>query len=877
MVREFMCRSNGLYFKIKGVSIVLLLLGCVLLGIGSELYYSRGNQRDSQTDKTSGKLAHTAIKDSDNKRGDVIIVDDDGGQDFETIQAAVDAANPGDIIKVWAGRYEEKVMINKTLTLIGEGLDTIINGGDFHEGATIHIAENYVNISGFNITEGSNGITIEDANYCQVVNNTFSSYCGGSHRFFAIEIISGSNNHIYYNRFYGEGDNSFSADLGNDNKWNTSTKGNYWSSLTTPDNDGNGIVDYTYGISGTAGNKDFFPLVKPIHEIFPIADAGSDIQIDQHQTAFLNSSKCWGGAFISNYTWNFTYDNKPRFLYGFSPQFQFHISGSYLIHLVVLSCFGSTTNDTTRVNVRDITTPVAYAGEDIFIDQHENAYLNASKSHDNVKIVQYVWTFYYANREIVLNDMIANFTFDISDIYTITLNVSDNNGNSAVDTLNVTVRDISPPQAEAGNNLTIREHDAVQFEATLSYDNVGICNYSWTFNYNNVVIVLYGQHAEFVFSIPGIYTILLRISDFEGNWGTDSIVVTVLDITPPIADAGNDQIIVQNNTVTFNALNSSDNTAIENYSWSFVYKNENIQLYGGITHYKFRIPGVYNITLMVMDIEGNADDDSLKVFVKDIEKPVAIIIPGNEDVGEGDTVIFDARFSKDNVGVENYTWSISQAENHWKLFGERITFTFLVIGDYNITLTVLDAEGNMDTVYLKMKIMDMEDPFPVITSTGNSFQTGTMVSFIGSDSSDNDGIMNYTWMIRGNTINITLYGEEIHYIFNDPGSYHVILIVSDHGGNSATTERILEIVSDNNGGPKSDEGNGTGNERSFFNGRNILVGGIVIVLFLIAIFAVITFRKRNKNGAKETTPSSVVSHDSSATGGEITFSPKISL
>ena len=52
------------------------------------------------------------------------IVDNDGGADFTSIQAAVDATGEGDTIYVHAGTYVENVDVWKKLTL--EGADAIM-------------------------------------------------------------------------------------------------------------------------------------------------------------------------------------------------------------------------------------------------------------------------------------------------------------------------------------------------------------------------------------------------------------------------------------------------------------------------------------------------------------------------------------------------------------------------------------------------------------------------------------------------------------------------------------------------------------------------------------------------------------------------------
>ena len=56
----------------------------------------------------------------------VLEVDDSGGKPYTSIQAAVDDAQPGDTVLVYAGTYYEDVVINKTINLTGEDRDTTI-------------------------------------------------------------------------------------------------------------------------------------------------------------------------------------------------------------------------------------------------------------------------------------------------------------------------------------------------------------------------------------------------------------------------------------------------------------------------------------------------------------------------------------------------------------------------------------------------------------------------------------------------------------------------------------------------------------------------------------------------------------------------------
>ena len=71
-----------------------------------------------------------------------IIVDYKGDGDYTSIQEAIDNANPGDTVRVWAGTYYENIKITKNISIIGNGSKfTTVNASG--SGSNFHITANW--------------------------------------------------------------------------------------------------------------------------------------------------------------------------------------------------------------------------------------------------------------------------------------------------------------------------------------------------------------------------------------------------------------------------------------------------------------------------------------------------------------------------------------------------------------------------------------------------------------------------------------------------------------------------------------------------------------------------------------------------------------
>jgi PKD repeat protein len=171
--------------------------------------------------------------------------------------------------------------------------------------------------------------------------------------------------------------------------------------------------------------------------------------------------------------------------------------------------------------------------------------------------------------------------------------------------------DVVPPVAIAGSDFSINEGFVAIFDASESYDNVGIYEYRWTF-IDDTSQVLYGISPQYLFKNPGEYSVSLTVTDLSGYQDIDRVIVTVKDITRPVANGGNDVTVNVNEIIELDASSSSDNTGIIKYRWQM---DDGTVLRGKVIQYSYSEAGTYNITLTVYDLENNYDSDYIIVEV----------------------------------------------------------------------------------------------------------------------------------------------------------------------------------------------------------------------------------------------------------------------
>uniref|UniRef100_UPI00248FCC6E HYR domain-containing protein n=1 Tax=Aquimarina aggregata TaxID=1642818 RepID=UPI00248FCC6E len=376
------------------------------------------------------------------------------------------------------------------------------------------------------------------------------------------------------------------------------------------------------------------------------------------------------------------------------------------------------------------------------------------------------------------------FTCSETGANTVTLTVTDNNGNIASCNATVTVQDTTPPVAsckpislvlDAFGNVNITPQD-IDNGSSDTCGSVSLSANKTTFDCTNL----------------GINTVTLTVTDINGNSSTCDATVTILDDINPVA-------VCQNITVSLDVTGNTSITGLDVDNGSF----DNCQgtLTRALSKSSFDCTDIGSnmITLTVTDSAGNSDTCTASVTVEDTIPPNAIaqdITINLDTTGNATITALDIdNGSSDSCGIATITIDKTSFDCS-NLGSNPVTNT--------VTLTVTDVNNNVATATALVTVED--DIAPTITCTTSqivgtdSDKCGYAHNGTNWDATASDGcvaINNLTYSLSGatvladNPINTTLNGQ----LFNS-GVTTVTWTAIDGSGTSSQCSFTVTVNDD---------------------------------------------------------------------------------
>ncbi|PID73861.1 MAG: hypothetical protein CSB33_01650 [Desulfobacterales bacterium] len=349
---------------------------------------------------------------------------------------------------------------------------------------------------------------------------------------------------------------------------------------------------------------------------------------------------------------------------------------------------GASDTDTVVIQVAPAVTdypPIADAGPDITAEAGEMITLDGSNSTDpdspSNGIVSYSWRQIDGVTVDLQNSRTARPYFLApasagSFALTFELTVEDKSGKTAADLVNVNISSHLSPVADAGEDQLALSGDQVFLDGSGSADEDGnIISWSWGQISGALVNLSDPLTASPSFFAPQVdekgetLRFELTVTDDAGLRHSDTVTINILSSTgsgaPPVADAGEDQTVMEGTLVQLDGSGSHDpDGEIRMLVWSQVAGPLVTLSDARLTSPEFTAPDVgpegavllFEIT--VFDNGAFQDDDRVQVTVRYQDSPPAADAGADLVVNPGEMVQLSAAGSSDADGwITGYAWT----------------------------------------------------------------------------------------------------------------------------------------------------------------------------------------------------------------------------
>ncbi|MDH3974847.1 MAG: PKD domain-containing protein [Deltaproteobacteria bacterium] len=421
------------------------------------------------------------------------------------------------------------------------------------------------------------------------------------------------------------------------------------------------------------------------------------------------------------------------------------------------------------------------------------AFSSAGSADPDGTIVAYDWNFGDGS---IGTGPSPSHTYVNGGTFNVSLTVTDDAGGTGTAGTTATIAlGNQPPIADPNGPYTGTSGVPVSFDGSGSIDPDGaIVSYDWDFGDGTAGTGMMPSHTYTMQGVQGTYNVTLTVTDDGGaiDSATTSVTINAAN-QAPTANPNGPYSGTVNVAVTFDGTGSTDPDGIvSSYAWDF---GDGSTGMGPTPSHSYQAEGTYNVTLTVTDDGGLTGSavTTATIGAAINEPPIA-----NANGPYGGTVglplTFDSAGSHDPDGtLVAYDWNFGDGTTGT---GPNPTHTYTTAGTYNVSLTVTDNNGAMDSS-ATTAIIGLGNQAPIANANGPYNGTvGNPLQLSSNGSSDPDGaITAYSWDFGDGTSGT---GPNPTHTYTAAGTYNITLTVTDDSGamdSNATSATIVPITS----------------------------------------------------------------------------------
>ncbi|HIE02576.1 MAG TPA: PKD domain-containing protein [Thiotrichaceae bacterium] len=557
-------------------------------------------------------------------------------------------------------------------------------------------------------------------------------------------------------------------------------------------------VTDTHGAQGqaekqiTIGNKPIAKMnLKTDSNFAPVTvtlDARDSVDVDRDGTIVKYEWKASDGQTASGEVASLTFNN----------------ADTHTITLTVTDDTGATDSIAKTVSLRNRQPEAHFTADPESGNAPLQVKLDASASFDpDGTIKQFDWQ---ASDGQTASGKTASLTFKMPDTYRVGLTVTDNMGatNSATE-IEINAENQEP--IAQFSIVPLSSQNTVQVNASAAHDpDGGPLQYDWATSDGQTAS---GEETTLRFTQWGEHSITLTVTDDEGysQSSTQSFSVTN---TGPTADFGFSieaavcptevkDGVFQASIVKFSNAASDIDGEIQQYDWLVCNgeQTDDCTPFSQESNPSQAFPqsGMYTLQLSVIDEAGEVGTTSKRVMIENCPPIAQLSAEPKTSKAPPAYVTFDASASKDYDGeITAYQMERSDGQLSSEL---NPTFTFEECGEYQMTLTVMDNQGETDKTTQEITVnCPPEAEFTVEPSFGDA----PLTVYFQANQATEEKELEYNWLVSCSSedrdkcpvIQAKPNGlASIH--FEHCGNYEVLLTVKDRLGATTKARKFIHV------------------------------------------------------------------------------------
>ncbi len=384
----------------------------------------------------------------------------------------------------------------------------------------------------------------------------------------------------------------------------------------------------------------------------------------------------------------------------------------------------------------------------------------------------------------VSTEAVPIHTFKDSGQYTVSVNVTDDDGGWDSTTLLLTIANVAPTVHVSISSARVDENDTVVFDAEgsdPSPKDQAALTYTWNFGDEG----LSNERTVFHrYLDDGNFTVTLTVSDGE-DLTTYQGFVLVDNLPPSIAATADKDHVSEGGSVNFTA-DVRDPSPVDTFTATWDFGDGTTSTVASVSHV-FQQDGNYIVVLTVVDDEGGTNSTTFLVAVANV-RPTVVATTSSTTIPEGGSIDFSASWT-DPGALDHFVlgWDFGDGTNSSSAVA---THSYAENGTYTVVVSVLDDSGGAGSAFF---VIDVTNVAPSVTMTVSltPIDEGGIVVFtaVASDPGILD-VLTYSWDLGD--ASPAVHESSVSHRYVDNGAYRVVLVVQDDdGGRNTSTRNII--------------------------------------------------------------------------------------